>query len=269
MFVHNIDPVLFQIGSFQIRYYGVFFVLGILIVYFFLKYLAKKRDIGLKSEDVDDYMLYLLIGMIIGARFFHVFVYNPGYYLANPELIPAIWKGGISFHGGFLGAFLGGYIFARKKKIHPLDLADLTAIPVGLSLMLVRIGNFINAELIGRVTSLPWGVKFPDAAGFRHPSQLYEAGKNLLTFIVLFSLKDMKLPRGALFFLWVIMYSILRFIVEFVREPREYGLIFGFLSFGQILNIIMLGIALIFMYIIYKKPSSKNGDAHNREIISQ
>jgi len=254
MFIHNINPVLFSMGPFQIRYYGLFYALGFIIAYFLISYLAKRKSLPLTKEDVADYILYLLLGTVLGARIFYVLFYNFPFYLSNPAEIIAVWRGGLSFHGGFIGAVIAGFYFCRKKKIHFYDLADITVMPLALGLALGRIANFINGELYGRITDLPWAVKFPDAEGFRHPSQIYESFKNLIIFLALWAVKDKKLPKGLIFWLFVAMYSALRFIVEFTREPDEQlGFIISFLTMGQILSIIMFAIGLFFIYKVSRK----------------
>src|SRR3989338_6692703 len=185
---------------------------------------------------------------------FYVLVYNLKFYLANPLQIFAIWQGGLSFHGGLLGAIIAAIIFCRKKKINFYDLADITVIPLALGLALGRIGNFTNGELFGRITNVPWAVKFPDAEGFRHPSQIYESLKNFFIFSVLWYGKNMKLPKGFMFWLFVIMYSALRFMVEFFRhQDEQLGFIIGFLSMGQVLSIVMFVIGIFFFYKVSKK----------------
>ncbi|MBI2208641.1 prolipoprotein diacylglyceryl transferase [Candidatus Woesearchaeota archaeon] len=258
MFIHNIDPVLLELGPFQIRYYGLFFVLGFVIAYFILNYLVKKREIKLTKDDIADFLLHIIIGTVLGARLLYVLVYNLPFYLQNPFEIIAIWHGGLSFHGGFIGAAIAGFYFCRKKKIEFYTMADMIVIPLALGLALGRLGNFTNGELYGRVTDAAWAVKFPDAEGFRHPSQIYEALKNLVIFFTLWFIKNKNLPKGFMFWLFVVMYSALRFIVEFFRQPDEQlGFIIGFLSMGQILSVIMFLVGIFFMYRIAYKPLNK------------
>ena len=254
MFYHNINPILLKLGPFEIRYYGLFFVLGFVITYFMLIYLAKKRQLPLTKDDISDFLLYEIIGIILGARIIYVLVYNLKFYIINPLHILAIWQGGLSFHGGLIGAVIAGFIFCRKKKINFYELADIVVIPLALGLALGRIGNFTNGELYGRITNVSWAFKFPNVEGFRHPSQIYASLKNLFIFIVLWNAKNIKLPRGFLFWLFVTLYSFLRFVVEFFREPDiQLGFFFGWLSMGQLLSIIMFTIGFYFLHKIYKK----------------
>lgn len=254
MFIHNIDPVLWSFGPFQIRYYGLFFVLGFVIAYFLFNYLAKRKELSITKEDITDLFLYVIAGTILGARIFYVFVYNLTFYLDNPSEIIAIWHGGLSFHGALIGAVIAILIFTKKKKIDFYEIADLSVIPLALGLALGRLGNFTNGELYGRITDVPWAFRFPDAEGFRHPSQIYESFKNFTIFLALWAIKDKKLPKGFMFWLFVVMYSALRFIVEFFRQPDpQVGFIIGFLTMGQVLSIVMFVVGVYFLRKVYKK----------------
>ena len=255
MFIHSIDPVLLSIGPFQIRYYGLFYVIGFIIAYFLINHLAKKKEISLNKDDIADLLLYVIVGIILGARIFYVFVYNLPYYLANPFEMIAVWHGGLSFHGALIGAVIAGFYFCKKRKIDFYELADIAVIPVALGLALGRLGNFINGELYGRITDVSWAVKFPDAEGFRHPSQIYASFKNMLIFFTLWVIKDKKLPKGFMFWLFLVMYSALRFTVEFFRAPDEQlGFIISWLTMGKILSIVMFAIGLFFIYkVTYRK----------------
>jgi len=256
MFIHNIDPVLLSIGPLQIRYYGLFFVLGFVIAYFLLVHLAKKRELSLNKDDIADFLLYMIVGTILGARIFYVFIYNLPFYLSNPFEIIAVWHGGLSFHGGLVGAAIAGFYFTKKKKIDFYEIADITVMPLALGLALGRLGNFTNGELYGRITDVPWSFKFADAEGFRHPSQIYASFKNLLIFFTLWIIKDKKLPKGFMFWLFVVMYSALRFTVEFFRQPDpQLGFIIGWLTMGQILSIIMFLVGIIFIVKVYKQKN--------------
>tara|TARA_Y100000310_G_C20585814_1_gene765338 strand:+ start:423 stop:1181 length:759 start_codon:yes stop_codon:yes gene_type:complete len=247
MFTHNLDPILFSFGFLQVRWYGLIYAFGFILTYYLLPYLATKRDVDFSKEDSADLLLYLMLGVVLGARVFYVLFYNLGYFIFNPLEIFAIWQGGLSFHGGLVGAMLGTYLFSKKRGMHFYDLADLIAIPGAFALFLGRIANFINAELVGRVTNVAWCVNFPGYSGCRHPSQLYEAAKNLLIFSVLWHLKDRKLKRGVLFWSFVMMYAVLRFFIEYVRQPDvQIGFIFG-LTMGQWLNIAMFAIGWVYV----------------------
>lgn len=254
MFVHNIDPVLLSLGPFQIRYYGLFWLIGFVMAYFLLIYLAKRKELSVTKDDIADLLLYIIIGTILGARIFYILIYNLPFYLSNPFEMLAVWHGGLSFHGGLIGAVIGGLVYTKRKKISFYDIADIIIVPLALGLALGRIGNFINGELYGRITDVPWAVKFPDAEGFRHPSQLYESIKNFIIFFALWNLKDKKMPKGFMFWTFIVMYSALRFMVEFFRQPDEQlGFIIGFLSMGQVLSLVMFGVGIFFVYKVSKK----------------
>lgn len=245
VFEHALNPILLQLGPVQIRWYGVMWALGFLILYWYVRRAAREGLIKLTDDDSDWLMVWLTIGTLLGARLFEVFVWEWQYYAANPGEIIAIWHGGLSFHGGLLGSMIVGYWFARRRKISFLNLCDVCFVPLALGLMFGRIGNFINGELWGRITSVPWAVKFPGAEGYRHPSQLYEAAYSLVLFGILWSLRKRKWPHGSVFALFLMLYAVFRFITEYFREPT---VLVGPLTLGQALNVPMLvgGIALWF-----------------------
>lgn len=250
MIQYNMNPTLLNLGQLQIRYYGLFYVLGFILAYFILIHLSKQRKIKFSKQKIEDLLVYLGIAGILGARLGYILIYNLEYYLSNPGEILAVWHGGLSFHGAFIGALIGIYLFARKNKMDYLMLLDLTAIPFALALALGRIGNFINGELFGKVTNLPWCVKFDDFC--RHPSQLYESAKNLVIFFTLWELKNKKMRKGMLATIFILMYSVLRFIIEFFREPdSQIGYIYN-LTIGQWLCIAMLVFGII-LYIKIKR----------------
>jgi len=194
MFTHNIDPVLLTLGPLEIRYYGLFFVLGFILAYFILKHLSNKGLVKMSVCEIEDLLFYVGVGGILGARLFYVLVYNLPFYLDNPLQILAVWQGGLSFHGSLIGGLIGVYYFTKKHKFNFLDMLDALSIPLILGLAIGRIGNFINGELFGPKTNLPWCVDFGD--GCRHPSQIYESIYSFFIFGVLWILKDKKLKRG-------------------------------------------------------------------------
>jgi len=245
VFEYALSPVLLQLGPVQIRWYGVMWALGFLVTYWYVRAAARQKLIKLTDDDVDWLMVWLTVGTLLGARIFEVFVYRWQYYAANPAEIIALWHGGLSFHGGFLGALVAGAWFARRRKVSFLNLCDTCIIPVALAQAFGRVGNFINGELPGRVTSLPWGVKFPGVEGYRHPSQLYEAAYDVVIFAILWTQRKRKLPHGAILALFLMLYSVFRFLTEYVREPEMYV---GPFTMGQALNIPLFigGIALWF-----------------------
>lgn len=252
-FYHDINPTIVQFFGLEIRWYGVMYVIAFLITYYYLIWASEKKKINITKEDVDDILLWLTIGLILGARVFEVLVYNPAYYWQNPLKIFAIWRGGLSFHGGLLGTIIAAWFVCKKKNIKLLNLADVCIVPLALGQALGRLGNFINGELYGRVTSAWWGVNFGneiDALGnlvFRHPSQLYELSYDLIIFSVLFSLRNKEMKQGKMFAIFLMLYSVFRFLTELVREPDYY---IGPLTVGQMLNIPMF---LIGMWLIYRR----------------
>ena len=252
MFYNNINPVFVEIGPFSIRYYGIIFAAGILVSFLILRHLAKKRQLPLSSKDFDELLLLSTAAAVVGARLGHV-ISSFGYYLDNPAQIVAVWNGGMAFHGGFIGLVAAGYYFSRKKKLSFYDIADIAVIPAALALALGRVANFINGEFYGTLTNLPWGVKFFGVDGFRHPAQIYEALKNLLIFVVLWQLKDKKLPKGFLFWSFVFLYGSIRFALEFIKEVPNFA--FG-LTWGQFWSIPM---AVVGGYMLWKSFSKGEG----------
>ena len=250
MFYHNMDPIFLSLGTIQVRYYGLVYFLGFIITWMYLRKSKLLKNTFKKKEDVDDLIFYIFIGAILTARLFYVLFYGTQNYIQNPLEIFKLWQGGMSIHGGILGTVLGIIYFVKKNKDYTiLQLTDLIAMPTAIALMFGRIANFINGELYGRVTSLPWAVKFKDAEGFRHPSQLYESAKNFLIFFILLVKSKKGYIRGELLALFLILYSILRFLVEFVREPEIY---IGPLTMGQTLSIPMflIGVWIYKKYVI-------------------
>jgi phosphatidylglycerol:prolipoprotein diacylglycerol transferase len=178
--------------------------------------------------------------VVVGARLFEVLFYNPSYYLANPWKVFAVWEGGLSFHGGLVGGFLAGSLYVRRKGIRPLAMADMLMPAVALANALGRIGNFINGELPGKLTTLPWGVQFPGYEGFRHPTQLYEAAYDLVIAAVLLILWRKKLPDGRMVGWFLVLYAVLRFAVEFLKDIPLYGP----LTLGQWFNIPLFAVGV-------------------------
>ena len=243
-----IDPVIFNIGSLEIRWYGLIMALSFLIGSFIAVKLGKKRN--LSKDQVYDFLLYLIPLSIIFARLFHVFVYNFDYYIQNPLQIVQIWKGGVSLFGGLLGALLAALIFSKKRKIKFYDLADVFIIPLSFGIIFGRIGNFINQELYGKITNLPWAIKFDNVEGLRHPTQIYEAIGHLIIFLLLLIIWKKNPKKGFIFYSFIIMYSIFRFFMEFLREDTPFLL--G-LTITQLLIIPILIISIILMKNLKKE----------------
>ena len=256
MFYHNINPILLEIGPFQVRYYGLFYALGFVIAYFLISHLAKRKQLSMTKDDVADFLVYMVVGVVSGARLIYALFYNMPFYIQDPLEIFAVWHGGLSFHGGLLGAIVATYLFCKRKKIEFYDIADIAVIPVALALALGRIGNLMNAELYGRITNVAWCVDYSKnqfienlPSSCRHPSQIYESIKNLAIFAVLWFIKDKKLPKGFMFWSFVALYGLFRTIIEFFRAPDEQvGFIFSYFTMGQLLSfpLFLLGLYMLF-----------------------
>jgi phosphatidylglycerol:prolipoprotein diacylglycerol transferase len=254
-----INPTIINIGPLQIRWYGVMYILAFLASYFLVRYQIRKKRLNIDINTVNDLFLFLIIGLIIGARLGYVIFYNLPFYLSYPLKLFAIWEGGMSFHGGLIGAIVSGLIYIKKHRVNFWAIADLIVVTAPIGLGLGRLGNFINAELYGRVTNVPWGMIFPSGGVLpRHPSQLYEFFlEGILLFLILWWAKDFSFKKGTLFCLFLILYSIFRFFVELFREPDpQLGLIFSFITMGQILSIFMCISGLILLYFRPEKEKT-------------
>ena len=250
----NIDPVIVTIGPLAVHWYGLGYIVGILFAWWYGKRLVTNAKLWpdgaqpMTPQDLDDFVLWAAIGVVVGGRTGYVLFYDLPRYLADPLDIFAVWQGGMSFHGGLLGTILAMVLFARARKIHTWTLLDVVAVGVPVGLGLVRLANFINSELWGRVSDVPWAVVFPNGGPFsRHPSQLYEALlEGLVLFLVLrfltHSRLKLKTPRfvGGAF---VAGYGLSRIFVEFFREPDQqlgYLLGTGWLTMGMVLSLPMV-----------------------------
>jgi len=259
MFINNFDPVAFQIFSIEIRWYSLAYIIGISIGWI----LSKKIFISEKSvkENFDDFIAYIILGIIIGGRLGYVLFYNFDYYLDNLIEIIKIWEGGMSFHGGLIGVIIVSFLFAKKNNQETFIYLDIVALAAPIGIFFGRIANFINSELYGIETSLPWGVNFIQIDNlYRHPSQLYEAlFEGLILFLILlyYRSKGFMKSAGLISSLFLIFYSFFRFLIEFLRVPDEQlGLIFLNLSMGQLISILFLIIGInlfIKKYEIEKK----------------
>ncbi len=250
MFYHNIQNYL-DLGFVQIKYYGIIYALGFVLAYFLIKHLHSYFRLKLEESELIDLMLYLILGIVVGSRLFYCFVYAPQYFIQNPIKILYFWNGGLSFHGGFIGAIIATYMYSKNYKKNFLALTDAATLPAALALCLGRIGNLINGELIGRVTNLPFCINYKGFDGCRHPSQVYASIKNLIIFITLFSLRKKKLKTGSYSAIFIAMYSTMRFIIGYFREPDpQVGYLLLNLTMGQWLNIIMFTFGVGFLIFI-------------------
>ena len=253
MLLHpQFDPVAFSLGPLSVRWYGLMYLVAFVQFILLGRYRIRTRPGLLTVDQLDDLLFYGVLGVILGGRLGQVLFYEPGYYLAHPLEILAVWKGGMSFHGGFLGVLVAMGLWSRKHRIAWFDVTDFIAPLVPLGLAAGRIGNFINGELWGRVCdpALPWAMVFPQVDNLpRHPSQLYQAGlEGLLLFVVLWFFARGARPRGAVSGVFLIGYGSLRFVAEYFRTP-DAG-IFGLsevISMGQWLSLpmIVIGVAML------------------------
>ena len=258
MFINNFDPVAFSIFSLEFWWYSMSYIFGILIGWI----VAKKffiEDYDLKVK-FDDYITYLILSIIIGGRIGYVIIYDFNYYLNNILEIFKIWQGGMSFHGGLLGVIIASFWFAKKNNTNPYIYLDVVSNVAPIGIFFGRVANFINSELYGTETSLPWGVKFLKVDDlYRHPSQLYEAFfEGILLFVILMYLRSkmsIKIP-GIVSAIFLIIYSSFRFVIEFLRVPdQQLGYVLLNLTMGQIISLIFLtiGCYLIFTKYEFKK----------------
>ena len=252
MFINNFDPVVFQIFSLEIRWYSLAYIFGILIGWLICKkILIKNTNI---DEKFDDYITYLIIGIILGGRLGYVLFYNFNYYLDNFFDIFKIWQGGMSFHGGLLGIIIVSILFAKKNNQNPFIYMDLVSLVAPIGIFFGRLANFINSELYGTVSNVPWSVIFIKVDNLsRHPSQLYEAileGIILFLLLMYFRKKRYLSKPGTISGLFLIFYSIFRFFIEFYRVPDEQiGYLVFNLSIGQIISFVFLTIGTIIFYL--------------------
>ena len=262
MLLHpQFDPVAFSLGPLAVRWYGLMYLVAFVQFILLGRYRIRTRPGLLTVEQLDDLLFYGMLGVILGGRLGQVLFYEPAYYLAHPLEILAVWKGGMSFHGGFLGVLAAMGLWSRKHRIAWFDITDFIAPLVPLGLAAGRIGNFINGELWGRVAdpSLPWAMIFPQAGDMqpRHPSQLYHVGlEGLALFAILWIFSSRPRPRSAVSGVFLIGYGAFRFVTEFFREP-DHG-IFGqsyTISMGQWLSLPMVAIGIAMLVMAYRKKS--------------
>ncbi len=252
MFINNFDPVAFQIFSFEIRWYSLAYIIGILLGWVLSKKIfIKNLEINKKF---DDYISYLIIGIIVGGRFGYIVFYNFNYYLNNILDIFKIWEGGMSFHGGLIGVICASIVFAKKNKQDYFLYTDVVALAAPIGIFFGRLANFVNSELYGSPTEVSWAVTFVQVDNLsRHPSQLYEAvleGIILFLILIYFRKKNYLEKPGLISALFLILYSIFRFIVEFFRVPDEQlGYLILSLSMGQIISLIFIIFGIILFYV--------------------
>jgi prolipoprotein diacylglyceryl transferase len=257
-FIWSIDPVALSFGSVKVYWYGILFATAILSGLQFMKWVYKQE--GLDVESLDNLFIYIVVGIVVGARLGHVLFYDPAFYFTHPAKIIAVWEGGLASHGGGLGLILALYIYTKKYKMNYLWLLDRVAIPTALFGFFVRMGNFMNSEIVGTPSNLPWAIVFSRVDGLaRHPAQIYESFAYLGIFVLLFfvyKMQKQKVQNGFLFGIFLTLIFSVRFLVEFVKTKQaDYDTSFLHMSTGQALSIpfLLLGLGLIVYSLKVKK----------------
>tara|TARA_Y100000816_G_scaffold273686_1_gene240249 strand:+ start:2723 stop:3502 length:780 start_codon:yes stop_codon:yes gene_type:complete len=258
MYIHNLNPIIFEFGILSLRWYSLAYLVGIILGWWYgkkiLKLINNRHSKNFKLNLFDDYITYVIISIIIGGRLGYVFFYNINYYIFNPLEIFFIWNGGMSFHGGVLGIIVATIIFSKKHNFDKIVLLDVVSCVAPIGIFFGRLANFINGELYGKPSDLPWAVVFPniDSLG-RHPSQIYEAFlEGILLFIILnFIIRKNFYRKGECAALFLLFYSIFRIISELFREPDlQIGYILNFISMGSLLSFIMIILGIIMYFKI-------------------
>ena len=257
------DPVIFRLGPLAIRWYGLAYFMAFILCYFVMETLSKRRQLRITREQISDLIIYLAAGVIVGGRAGWWLIYHRPPQSPEPWYEPvAIWNGGMSFHGGLMGVVLVVWFWSRRNRVPLWHIADNLALVTPIGLLLGRLANFINAELVGRPTDLPWGVIFPGDEFARHPSQIYEAlleGPVLLA-VLWGTRRFAKEYDGRTAGLFVMLYSLFRFAVEFTREPDvQIGFIaFGWLTMGQLLSLILLLCGVAIWTLAHRRPAGQD-----------
>jgi len=256
LYTHNIDPIMLTIGPVHLYWYGAMYAISFILIDYLMKKKLVTTNFDFDSVQIDKILLTSLIMLLIGGRLGYVIFYNIEYYFHSPLKIFFIWEGGMSFHGGLIGILIGLVLLSRKENLSFLKIADYIVIFIPIGLFLGRIGNFINSELYGSPTNSDWGIIFPLVDNIpRHPSMLYEAFlEGIIIFYVLKILSNLNLNNGILSSIFLVLYAIFRFIVEFVRVPDSHiGYIWSnWFTMGQLLSIPMLLIGTILFYFSYR-----------------
>ena len=268
MIIHNFDPVLIDLGFFQIKWYSIAYIMGIILGWAYALRIIKKLQNNtesfepIKRSDFDDLLIYLILGIILGGRLGYIIFYNLDYYIQNSFEIFKLWQGGMSFHGGLIGIIVAIFIFSKNKNTNFFKYSDIVACVAPIGIFLGRIANFINGELFGKISTLPWAVIFPNGGNIaRHPSQIYEA---ILEGFVLFILinflalkKHLIIKTGYVSSFFLIAYSILRIFSENFREPDQHlGYFFNYFSMGTALSILTLISGFLIIFFIKKNEQN-------------
>ncbi len=257
-----IDPILIEFGPFAIRWYALAYVAGLLLGWRYLRRVVTRPGWKLTPAAVDDLLFYATLGVLIGGRLGFVVFYQPAYYLQHPWEVLYVWQGGMAFHGGLIGVVVGCLITARQHGVGPLEVGDAAAVAAPIGLFFGRLANFVNGELYGRVTDVPWAMVFPMGGALpRHPSQLYQAAlEGLALFLVLAWMASGRRDpanAGRLGGTFLLGYGLARFTVEFVREPDpQLGLLLGAITMGQALSLPMMALGA---WMIARTPTRREG----------
>jgi phosphatidylglycerol:prolipoprotein diacylglycerol transferase len=256
------DPVAVQIGPFAVRWYALSYIAGLLIGWSYCRWLTRRPPHTISKQQIDDFLLWATLGVVLGGRIGYILFYNPGFFLAHPLQMLVVWQGGMSFHGGLIGVILAMILYTRKIGQPFFALADIVACATPIGLFLGRLANFVNGELYGRETDVAWAMVFPNDPLHlpRHPSQLYEAFlEGVVLFIVMFALARFTSAKGKLGVLsgaFLIGYGICRILAELFREPdAQLGFLFSGITMGQLLSVPMLVIGTLF--ILWAKPATR------------
>lgn len=250
----SIDPVLFALGPIVVRWYALAYIVGLLAGWRYMGWLAGHAPVVAGARDVDDFLVWATLGVVLGGRLGYVLFYQPAYYFQNPLAVLAVWQGGMSFHGGLLGVIAATWLFAGRRGIGALAFGDLVACTAPIGLFLGRLANFVNGELFGRATDVPWAMVFPRGGPEpRHPSQLYEAAlEGVLLFAVLHLLWRQEAFRrrpGLLGGVFLAGYALARALAELFREPDAYiGFLWGGITMGQLLSLPMLAAGAVLIW---------------------
>ena len=251
----EINPIALNIGVLQIHWYGLSYLLGICLVWINISFRARKDKSQWDSESISDIVFYAVVGVLLGGRLGYIFFYNHDQFLSEPLIIFKIWQGGMSFHGGLLGVLCAIAVYSKKKKTQYFRVTDLIAPSIPIALCCGRLGNFINTELPGRVSSVPWAVVFPGETLGRHPSSLYQAileGPILFFFLWAFTRKNRPIMATSAFFL--MSYGVFRILSELFRAPDTHiGFLFVGTTMGQLLSLPMILVGLFLMWISYRQ----------------
>ena len=262
MYIHDLNPILISFGLFEIRWYSLAYIFGIIIGWWIAKriieFKIKNGAIRLESKIFDDLISYIIISIVIGGRLGYVIFYNLSYYLNNPFDVLKVWQGGMSFHGALVGIIIGTYLFSNKEKVNSFFFLDIIASVAPIGIFLGRVANFINGELYGKPTNFFWSVIFPEIDKLsRHPSQLYEAALEgvILFFILINQIYKKSINTGIVSALFMILYGIFRIISEQFREPdAQIGYLFNLFSMGSVLSLFMI---LAGLFILRKAKNNE------------